>query len=83
MQLFGKIERHLLGADAAGRIEAIGRNATQFQVGDDVFGCIPLHELGSLAEYVCAHEDALQKLRCGDVVALWRLRRYISVSKLP
>src|SRR5207237_6942311 len=23
------------------------------------FGCIPINELGSLAEYVCAHEDAL------------------------
>jgi NADPH:quinone reductase-like Zn-dependent oxidoreductase len=48
-----------LGADVAGRVEAVGRNVTQFQVGDDVFGCIPLHELGSLAEYVCAHEDAV------------------------
>ena len=48
-----------LGADVAGRVEAVGRNVTQFQVGDDVFGCIPLHELGSFAEYVCAHEDAL------------------------
>jgi NADPH:quinone reductase-like Zn-dependent oxidoreductase len=48
-----------LGADVAGRVEAVGRNVRQFQVGDDVFGCIPLHELGSLAEYVCAHEDAL------------------------
>src|SRR5206468_2012587 len=48
-----------LGADVAGRVEAVGRNVTQFQVGDDAFGCIPLHELGSFAEYVCAHEDAL------------------------
>ena len=48
-----------LGADVAGRVEAIGRNVMQFQVGDEVFGCIPLHELGSFAEYVCAHEDAL------------------------
>jgi NADPH:quinone reductase-like Zn-dependent oxidoreductase len=48
-----------LGADVAGRVEAVGRNVTQFQVGDDVFGCIPIHELGSFAEYVCAHEDAL------------------------
>src|SRR6266576_2309769 len=48
-----------LGADVAGRIEAVGRNVTQFQGGDDVFGCIPIHELGSFAEYVCAHEDAL------------------------
>jgi NADPH:quinone reductase-like Zn-dependent oxidoreductase len=48
-----------LGADVAGRVEAVGRNVTQFQVGDDVFGCIPLHELGSFAEYVRAHEDAV------------------------
>jgi NADPH:quinone reductase-like Zn-dependent oxidoreductase len=48
-----------LGADVAGRVEAVGRNVTQFQVGDDVFGCIPIHELGSFAEYVCAREDAL------------------------
>src|SRR6266699_651719 len=48
-----------LGADVAGRVEAVGRNVTQFQGGDDVFGCIPLHELGSFAEYVCAHEDAV------------------------
>jgi NADPH:quinone reductase-like Zn-dependent oxidoreductase len=48
-----------LGADVAGRVEAVGRNVTQFQGGDEVFGCIPIHELGSFAEYVCAHEDAL------------------------
>ena len=48
-----------LGADVAGRVEAVGRTVKQFQVGDDVFGCIPINELGSFAEYVCAHEDAL------------------------
>jgi 2-desacetyl-2-hydroxyethyl bacteriochlorophyllide A dehydrogenase len=48
-----------LGADVAGRVEAVGRNVTQFQVGDDVFGELPLNALGSFAEYVCAHEDAL------------------------
>src|SRR5947207_4220659 len=48
-----------LGADVGGRFEAVGRNVTQFQVGDEVFGCIPLHELGSFAEYVRAHEDAV------------------------
>jgi NADPH:quinone reductase-like Zn-dependent oxidoreductase len=54
-----KPKHTMLGADAAGRIEAIGRNATQFQVGDDVFGCMALNELGSFAEYVCAREDVL------------------------
>jgi NADPH:quinone reductase-like Zn-dependent oxidoreductase len=48
-----------LGADVAGRVEAVGTNVTQFQVGDDVFGCMPLNEMSSFAEYVSAHEDRL------------------------
>jgi len=48
-----------LGADVAGRVEAVGRNVTQFQVGDQVFGCLPLNELGGFAEYVCAAEELL------------------------
>jgi NADPH:quinone reductase-like Zn-dependent oxidoreductase len=42
-----------LGADIAGRAEAIGRNVTQFHVGDEVFGGMPLNELGGFAEYAC------------------------------
>jgi NADPH:quinone reductase-like Zn-dependent oxidoreductase len=48
-----------LGADLAGSVEAVGRNVTQFQVGDDVFGGMPLSEMGSFAEFVCTNEDAL------------------------
>ena len=48
-----------LGADVAGRVEAVGRNATQFHVGDEVFGAIYLHVLGSFAEYVCVPEALL------------------------
>ncbi len=36
-----------LGADVAESIEAVGRNVTQFQGGDDVLGCIPIHVVGS------------------------------------
>jgi NADPH:quinone reductase-like Zn-dependent oxidoreductase len=48
-----------LGADLAGRVEAVGKNVTQFQAGDDVFGELPLDGLGTFAEYVCSIEDAL------------------------
>ncbi len=48
-----------LGADVAGLVEAVGRNVTQFQVGDEVFGELPLNALGSFAEYVCANEEFL------------------------
>ncbi len=48
-----------LGADVAGRVEAVGKNATQFQVGDDLFGELPLDALGSFAEYICAPEELL------------------------
>lgn len=46
-----------LGADVAGWIEAVGRNVTQFQLGDAVFGEMPLATLGCFAEYVCAPAD--------------------------
>ena len=48
-----------LGADIAGVVEAVGRNVTQFHAGDEVFGSLPLNELGGFAEYVCADEDEL------------------------
>lgn len=45
-----------IGADIAGEVEAVGKNVTQFQPGDAVYG-----EIGSggLAEYVCAAEKAI------------------------
>jgi NADPH:quinone reductase-like Zn-dependent oxidoreductase len=48
-----------LGADVAGRVEAVGRNARQFQPGDDVFGDLAGHGNGSFAEYVSAPESAV------------------------
>ncbi len=44
-----------LGADMAGRVEAVGANVTRFQPGDDVFGV----GAGGFAEYACAPESAV------------------------
>jgi NADPH:quinone reductase-like Zn-dependent oxidoreductase len=54
-----KPKHQILGADVAGRVEAIGRTVTQFQPGDEVFGDLSLSGRGAFAEYVCAREDAL------------------------
>jgi NADPH:quinone reductase-like Zn-dependent oxidoreductase len=47
-----KPEDPRLGADVAGQFEAVGSSVTQFQPGDEVFGCVT----GAFAEYVCAPE---------------------------
>jgi NADPH:quinone reductase-like Zn-dependent oxidoreductase len=51
-----KPKNKILGADMAGRVEAVGRNVTQFRPGDNVFGDIG-H--GGFAEYACARENRL------------------------
>ena len=45
----------ILGADIAGRVEAVGRNVKQFHPNDEVFGTIR----GGFAEYACAREKCL------------------------
>jgi NADPH:quinone reductase-like Zn-dependent oxidoreductase len=60
---FFKPKNPRLGADLAGRIEAVGGNVTQFQVGDEVFGCLSLNAMSSFADYVCANEDAALALK--------------------
>jgi NADPH:quinone reductase-like Zn-dependent oxidoreductase len=49
----------ILGMDVAGRVEAIGKDVTEFHVGDEVFGDLSECGCGAFAEYVCATEAAL------------------------
>ena len=43
------------GRDVAGRVKAVGKNAAQFNPGDEVFGTTD----GSFTEYACARADKL------------------------
>jgi NADPH:quinone reductase-like Zn-dependent oxidoreductase len=45
----------VIGSDVAGVVEAVGKNVSRFQPGEEVFGI----GKGSYAEYVCAREDKL------------------------
>lgn len=44
-----------LGIDLAGKVEAVGKDVTRFQPGDEVFGA----RTGAFAEYVCTQGKAL------------------------
>jgi NADPH:quinone reductase-like Zn-dependent oxidoreductase len=46
-----------LGVDVSGQIEAVGRNVTEFQPGDEVFGSCK----GAFAEYACSTEKSLAR----------------------
>jgi NADPH:quinone reductase-like Zn-dependent oxidoreductase len=49
----------LLGADIAGRVEAVGSGVTQFQPGDAVFGDVSSCGFGGFAEYVSIPQNFL------------------------
>ncbi|NOH01435.1 MAG: NAD(P)-dependent alcohol dehydrogenase [Chloroflexi bacterium] len=48
----------ILGSDIAGRVEAVGKNNTEFKVGDEVFGELPGYQ-GGFAEYACTRGKTL------------------------
>lgn len=54
-----KPKQPILGADAAGVVEAVGRKVTQFKPGDEVFGCLQTYLGGTFAEFACARESEI------------------------
>lgn len=52
-------KRKIFGADIAGHIESVGKNASQFKNGDEVMGDLASFGFGGLAEYVAVPEIAL------------------------
>jgi NADPH:quinone reductase-like Zn-dependent oxidoreductase len=60
-----KPKYNIPGVDVAGTVEAVGRNVQQFQPGDEVYGDLSACGFGSLAEYVCAPENALTRKPVG------------------
>jgi NADPH:quinone reductase-like Zn-dependent oxidoreductase len=49
----------VLGAEMAGRVEAVGKDVKQFQPGDEVFGGLSGKGMGGFAEYACSVEERL------------------------
>jgi len=47
-----KPKKNILGSDITGQVAGIGKNVTQFRLGDEVFGDLLMH-WGGFAEYAC------------------------------
>lgn len=55
----------ILGADVAGRVDAVGDGVAEHQPGDAVFGDLSGCGFGAFAEYVCVPEQALAPMPAG------------------
>jgi len=54
-----KPKNTILGADIAGRVEAVGKDVKQFKVGDEVYGDTSAYGNAGFAEYVSVPENVL------------------------
>ena len=50
------------GNEVVGMVEALGQSVKNFQVGDRLFGRLPLDSIGAFAEYVAVDSSALAKV---------------------
>ncbi len=61
-----KPKNPILGGVLSGEIEALGKNVTQFKVGDRVFGSTGM-SLGAYAEYKCLSEDGILSIKPNNI----------------
>ena len=52
----------VMGNELVGTVEALGADVTRFEVGDRVYGRMPLAKIGAFAEYAAISADALAKV---------------------
>lgn len=51
-----------LGNECAGVVSKVGKNVTDFQPGDAVYTCLPLHKIGAFAEFVAVDQKEIAKM---------------------
>lgn len=54
-----KPKNPILGSDISGVIEELGKDVTQFKIGDEVFGEISQNKFGGFGQYTCTKENSL------------------------
>ena len=61
LRISGSMKNKILGSDMSGVVEAVGRNTTQFSIGDEVLADLYALGFGAYAQYVCVKESELSR----------------------